>query len=84
MKRINCKRPYKVKVGPNESAYIVSVDPGEQEVEDRVAEVGIRNGWAEAKRGRPPVRETTAVEPSEVETTSRSKRKPRSKKKAGQ
>lgn len=71
MKNINVKRQWTVRMG-NDPASVVTLQPGEQSVDDALADRAIRSGVAEAKKGRPKSRskkETAATAPPETTAT---------------
>lgn len=67
MKQVKIHRPFKVQLERGNPASVASYQPGEQKIEDKAADIAIRNGWASAKSGRPK-RETAATKPKETTT----------------
>jgi len=70
MKQVRVHRVFKIRVGNDPTPVVLQ--PGDQQVDDYVAQKAVDAGAAEFKRGRPAAkRETTAIDPPEVETTKR-------------
>lgn len=66
MKNVDVKRRWRVRMG-NDPSNVVELEPGEQQLDDALADRAIRAGVAEAKKGRPKSKkETAATAPPET------------------
>lgn len=66
MRNVYVQRRWKVRTG-DDPATVTTVEPGEQQLDDALAERAIRSGVAEAKKGRPrSKKETAATVPPET------------------